>query len=194
MRITSVVFKASASSLERLPPQTTPEIAFAGRSNVGKSSLINRMLSRKKLARTSSTPGRTRSIDFYIANDSIGLVDLPGYGFSKASKTVQARLIPLIESYLLSGRAQLVVSIVDVRRPPEESDLSLWQWLGTHGVEFIVAATKADKLRQSGQPAAVKQIEDMLSPIAPTSITLFSSKTGLGKDQLWSEVLSRLKH
>ena len=160
MRIDSVEFVASSHSLDWLPEQFLPEVAFAGRSNVGKSSLINCLVQRKRIAQASSTPGRTRCINFYNVNNAICFVDLPGYGYSKASKAIQARLAPLVEAYLSSGRASLCISLVDCRRPPEASDISLWQWLMDHDVAFVAVATKADKINRSKHITAVKGMTD----------------------------------
>lgn len=192
MRISSVRLLASSHSLDWMPEQVLPEIVFAGRSNVGKSSLINCLVQRKRLAQSSVTPGRTRCINFYSVNDAICLVDLPGYGYSKASKTIQAKLAPLIEAYLSSGRASLCVSLVDCRRPPETSDVLLWRWLVAHKVALVVAATKADKISRSKHNAAVKAITGAIESIESSQVILFSSKTGMGRSELLSRILSHI--
>ncbi|MBN1592371.1 MAG: YihA family ribosome biogenesis GTP-binding protein [Candidatus Coatesbacteria bacterium] len=188
LRIDSVEFIGSSRSLEWLPEFILPEVVFAGRSNVGKSSLINCLVQRKGLAQASSTPGRTRSINFYKLNDSICLVDLPGYGYSKASKAIQAQLAPLVENYLSSGRPRLCVSLVDCRRPPEESDVNLWEWLIAHGVPFIVAATKADKIKRSKHPLAIRDVTSAAEGIENSQVILFSSKTGMGRMELLKRI------
>jgi len=176
-----------------MPRQVLPEIAFAGRSNVGKSSLINCLVQRKRLAQASSTPGRTRCINFYNVNNVICLVDLPGYGYSKASKTLRAKLAPLIEAYLSSGRPSLCVSLVDCRRPPERSDVFLWQWLAAHNVAFVVAATKADKISRSKHNAAVEAITGAIEGLESSQVILFSSKTGMGRAELLRRIFSHAK-
>jgi len=191
MRISSVQFVGSSHSLEWLPEQSLPEVAFAGRSNVGKSSLINCLVRRKRLAQSSASPGRTRCINFYNVNDTVCFVDLPGYGYSKASKAIQARLAPLVEAYLSSGRASLCVSLVDCRRPPETSDVSLWQWLIAHGVRFVVVATKADKIPRSKHEAAVEWITGAIDGVQGLQVMLFSSKTGMGRPELLRQILSQ---
>jgi len=188
MRVDSASFTASTDSPDYFPQHSMPEVAFAGRSNVGKSSLINCIVNRRGLARASSTPGRTRSINFYNVNDEITLVDLPGYGYSKAPKSVQARLVPLVETYLLSGRPVLVVSIVDCRRRPEASDLELWQWLSQHDTPFVVVATKVDKISRSKQGQAVRQIAESFEKLETSEVITFSSQTGVGKKQLWARI------
>ncbi len=177
--------------MEWLPEQSLPEVAFAGRSNVGKSSLINCLVRRKRLAQSSASPGRTRCINFYNVNDTVCFVDLPGYGYSKASKAIQARLAPLVEAYLSSGRASLCVSLVDCRRPPETSDVSLWQWLIAHGVRFVVVATKADKIPRSKHEAAVEWITGAIDGVQGLQVMLFSSKTGMGRPELLRQILSQ---
>ena len=185
MRIASAEFVAGADSLDRLPPKTLPEIAFAGRSNVGKSSLINCLVNRRRLALASSTPGRTRAINFYRINDSMLFVDLPGYGFSRMPKSQQRRLVPLIERYIRSGRPSLVVGIIDARRPPEPSDLLLFRWLQRNNVNYVIAATKADKISRSKHKAAQEAIAEAVVGLDAREIVLFSSRTRLGRDRLW---------
>jgi len=189
MRISSVEFVGSSHSLEWLPEKALPEVAFAGRSNVGKSSLINCLVQRKRLAQASSTPGRTRCINFYNVNGSICFVDLPGYGYSKASKAIRQRLAPLVEAYLSSGRASLCASLVDCRRPPEISDVLLWQWLIAHDVRLIVVATKADKISRSKHKAAIEGVTGAIDGIKSSQVILFSSKTGMGRPELLRQIL-----
>jgi len=193
MRISSAEFVGSSHSLDWLPKQVLPEVAFAGRSNVGKSSLINCLVRRKRLALASSTPGRTRCINFYNVNDVVCFVDLPGYGYSKASKTVQQRLAPLVEAYLSSGRASLCISLVDCRRPPEPSDTSFWRSLITHEVEFIVVGTKADKLTRARHKPAIEGIAGAIDGIKSSQVMLFSCKTGMGRPELLKQILSHIR-
>lgn len=195
-------FLASASALEQLPPPIIAEVAFAGRSNVGKSSLINTLVARKKLVRTSSTPGCTRGINVFriklrIRRDQeksspaeLDLVDLPGYGFARRSKSERKSWGPLIESFL-SGRPGLraVVVIVDVRRGPEPDDMQLIEYLEALRVPIILAATKLDKLPRSKQKLALQKIEREAGrrPLG------FSAESRDGREQLWS-ALRRAAH
>ncbi len=147
MKIISSDLQAIAVEAKGYPGDDLPEIAFVGRSNVGKSSFINSMISRKKLARTSSKPGKTRTINFYIINENFRLVDLPGYGYAKVSKTEQEKWRKIIEEYL-STRKNLkeVVLIVDIRHSPTEQDVMMYNWIKSFGYSGIVVATKADKI------------------------------------------------
>ncbi|MCD6326343.1 YihA family ribosome biogenesis GTP-binding protein [bacterium] len=192
MRVLSVEFKASTQVLSYFPAQQLPEIVFAGRSNVGKSSLINCLVHRKKMAHASSQPGRTRSINFYDVNRKFALVDLPGYGYSKASKSLQTELAALIEGYLLLNRASLIISIVDSRRPPGELDVSFWEWLITHKMRFIVVATKMDKIPRSKRASAIAYIVDSFEQMEASDVVSFSSKTRIGRSELWGRIISSL--
>ena len=186
MKILSAEFVKSAYGRLHYPNDGRPEIAFLGRSNVGKSSLLNSLLKRKGLARTSNTPGRTQSINYFLVNDSFYFVDLPGYGFAKVSKSTRSGWGKMAEEYL-SEREELVLSIqlVDARHSPSELDLQLREWLVFNEKEHIIVATKADKLSNN-------QLQKQLSLIAkalPASRVLpYSSETGKGKDALWSAI------
>ena len=173
------------------PPPGPPELAFAGRSNVGKSSLINKLLGRKKLVRVSSTPGRTQEINFFALNgDEIRFVDLPGYGFAKVSKKVRAGWRAMVESYL-AGRETLrgVVVILDIRREPKDEDLMLLDYLKAHGIPIIIAVTKADKLSGNKRRARLSKLLPGLNTYdcEPTPV---SALTGLGKDKMWERLLA----
>lgn len=187
-------FLAAADKIASLPGPAYAEVAFAGRSNVGKSSLINRLVGRKALARTSSTPGATRGLTLFRARlrlDSgeearIDLVDLPGYGYAKRSKTERRSWGPMIESFLkLRAGLRACIVIVDVRRGPEEDDLGLVEYLEELGIEPIVVATKIDKLASSKRKPAVLELAKQLGsrPIA------FSAVSGDGVDELWARIL-----
>ncbi len=183
MRIKRAEFKGCYADLESLPALGLPEIALAGRSNVGKSSLINCIAGRKKLALTSSTPGKTRTINYYLFDDAWFLVDLPGYGYAKVSQQERKRWGVLIERYLKS-RPQLkgVIQVVDIRHEPTETDRLMSEWLRRYAVPFFVVATKADKIargRRKTQTAAIQRELGLSKP--PLS---FSSVTGEGKDEL----------
>jgi GTP-binding protein len=186
MKIVSAEFEKSAYSRLHYPNAGLPEVAFLGRSNVGKSSLLNSLLQRRRLARTSNTPGRTQSINFFRINDSFYFVDLPGYGFAKVSKKMRAGWGKMAEEYL-SARGQLVLSIqlVDSRHEPSPLDRQLNEWLHFHDLMHIVVATKADKLSRSELGKQLIAISKMLpeSPILP-----YSSETGHGREELWAGI------
>ena len=168
-----------------------PEIAFLGRSNVGKSSLLNSLLLRKGLARTSNTPGRTQSINFFLINDGFYFVDLPGYGFAKVSKSMRADWGKMAEDYL-SEREELSLSIqlVDSRYPPKPPDLMLHEWLKHHGREFVIVATKIDKLNSREMNANLKAIR---SAMPGSEVIPYSSVKGNGREELWSKITSAIK-
>ena len=150
MIIKSVEFLTSAVRKEQYPPEGVPEIAFAGRSNVGKSSLINLLMNRKKLAKVSQNPGKTRTINFFTVNDSFRIVDLPGYGYAKVPKAEAEKWGPMMEAYL-SGRPDLlkVVQLVDVRHAPSAQDRQMYEYLQYYGLDGLVVATKADKVSRA---------------------------------------------
>lgn len=191
MRITSAEFVKSAFERSHWTVDGLPEIAFLGRSNVGKSSLLNNLLQRRSLARTSNTPGRTQSINFFLVNETFYFVDLPGYGFAKVSKSMRAGWGQMAEEYL-SHREQLVLSIqlVDSRHEPTELDRQLNEWLVFNGKPHIVVATKADKLSRTAVAKQTKVIEKAFSG---STVIAVSSHTGHGKDLLWTEISSALK-
>lgn len=170
----------------QLPPGTAPEIAFSGRSNVGKSSLINRLLGRKSLARVSGTPGKTVTLNFYKVggdggNKAMFIVDLPGYGYAKTGKAERARFAKLTESYLKSGRIALLTQLIDFRHPPTENDLTMLDFLKESGIPYAIALTKADKLNKSER---AERLSDMATRFPGAKIIPFSSATGEGADEL----------
>lgn len=189
MKITSAEFLKSVYPQDEYPPARYPEVAFAGRSNVGKSSLINTLVNRKGLARTSSTPGKTQSINFYLVNGSLCLVDLPGYGYAKIPQQVRKRWSPLIEHYC-RGRKNLrgVVIIIDARIGPTPLDLSLIQWLRDLSMPALITMTKIDKLSKNKMAQARRQIAEALA-IDAERICTFSAHTGQGKKELWQKIL-----
>jgi GTP-binding protein len=172
------------------PDSTLPEIAFSGRSNVGKSSLLNRLVGRKKLARVSRTPGRTREINFFRVNDSFVMADLPGYGYAKVSKARKAEWRPLLEGYI-AKTPQLagVVQLLDMRREPSEDDVAMLDFLSLLGMPTIVVLTKSDKLTRS---AAAKQADAIARSLLldPEQTIPFSAVTGEGRDDLASAIVS----
>ncbi|MCL1848739.1 MAG: ribosome biogenesis GTP-binding protein YihA/YsxC [Clostridiales bacterium] len=175
------------------PGSGAPEIALAGRSNVGKSSLINTFLNRKNLARTSSTPGKTRTINFYGVNDEWFFVDLPGYGYAKISKEERAKWGKFIESYL-TDRKELagIIQLVDLRHPPMESDKTMVEWLTHYQIPILVAGTKADKLSRGQWAKQLKQARQVLGLSAQTPAIAFSAVTGQGKEELGEWLEGRL--
>ncbi len=191
MKITSAEFVKSAFNKSHWTSDGLPEIAFLGRSNVGKSSLLNSLLNRKGLARTSNTPGRTQSINFFLINESFYFVDLPGYGYAKVSKTMRADWGKMAEEYLAErGELVLCIHLVDSRHKPTSLDRDLHEWLVYHQKNHIVVATKADKLSNNNLKKSLQEIEESLPE---SRIIGYSSQTERGKDELWSEIADSLK-
>jgi GTP-binding protein len=191
MKIISAEFTKSAYAREHWTTDGLPEIAFLGRSNVGKSSLLNSLLGRKGLARTSNTPGRTQSINFFLINESFYFVDLPGYGYAKVSKAMRQDWGKMAEEYL-AQRDELVLSIqlVDSRHPPTALDQQLYEWLEFHQKSYIVVATKADKLTSN---KLNKSLQEIKQAMPAGRIISYSSITGKGRDELWREIEGALK-
>ncbi|MGD2021673.1 MAG: ribosome biogenesis GTP-binding protein YihA/YsxC [Desulfobacterales bacterium] len=190
MQIKSADFIKSATKPAQYPLEQLPEIAFAGRSNVGKSSLINTLVNRKRLVKTSSTPGRTQLINFFEINQKIIFVDLPGYGYAKVPVSVRKKWGPMIETYL-SGRNTLkaVVVILDIRRTPQQEELNLLGWLSHYAIAAIVVLTKTDKISKNKAAQQHRHIAHALST-DPKDLILFSAKTRRGRDDLWQAILS----
>ncbi|MBQ3322608.1 MAG: YihA family ribosome biogenesis GTP-binding protein [Firmicutes bacterium] len=163
MKIKKSDIEAVAVKPSQYPPENLKEIAFAGRSNVGKSSLLNLLTGRKKLARVSGSPGKTRTINFYLINDAFRIVDLPGYGYAKVSKSVSQDWGEMMEKYL-SGRQNLlkVIQLVDIRHEPSKQDVEMYEYLRYYGLDGIVVATKADKVSRNQIPKQLKQIRQTL--------------------------------
>lgn len=177
----------TAARKEQYPETTVPELAFAGKSNVGKSSMINALVNRKALARTSSQPGKTQTINFYNVNDMINLVDLPGYGYAKVSKTEKEKWGKMIETYL-SSREQLkeVILLVDVRHEPNANDIQMYDWIKSFGYTGYVIATKADKISKTQRIKQINIIKKILNIDDVNLITAFSSSEKLNVDKVWS--------
>ena len=189
MKITSAELIKSVYPSDDFPPGRYPEVAFAGRSNVGKSSLINTLVNRKGLARTSSAPGKTQSINFYLINKSFCLVDLPGYGYAKVPQQVRKQWSPLIEEYCQTRKNLCgVVVILDAKVGPTPLDLSLISWLTDLSLPALFTLTKSDKLSKNKIAQALHQTAQNLS-IEAEQIVPFSSQTGEGKKRLWQEIL-----
>jgi len=194
VRVLKAEFLRSVGRPDQLPRTPFPEIAFAGRSNVGKSSMINRLLERRQLAHAGATPGRTRTINFYQVNDRFLLVDLPGYGYARVSRTVKDAWWDLVEGYL-SSREQLrgVVHIVDARHAPTPQDLELQRFLRAAEVPVLVALTKADKVARSARPGALAAAVAALGLRTPEAALFFSADTGEGGPELWRQIEARLQ-
>ena len=190
MIIKSAEFVTSATRPSQYPPANLPEIAFAGRSNVGKSSLINTLVNRRRLVKTSSTPGRTQLINFFNINENLVFVDLPGYGYARVPAAVQKKWGPMIETYL-STRPTLkaVVLIMDIRRTPGAREMDLLYWLDYHGIAAIRVLTKTDKLSKTKLTRQHAAVAGALG-IEKKDLLLFSAKTRLGKDRLWDAILT----
>jgi GTP-binding protein len=194
MKIISAEFIKSAVWPPQYPPQAMPEIAFVGRSNVGKSSLINTLVGRKNLAKTSNTPGRTQLINFFSINGAVGFVDLPGYGFAKVAKSVKSDWGDMIEAYLRERQnLTLVILILDCRRDPSDEDLDLRDWLDQYQIPYLYILTKADKLSNNEAANHRRAIEKRLQISGSIKPILFSAKTQKGKGEIW-QVLDDLLH
>ena len=192
MKIKTSELKVVCGPTSKLPELASPEIAFAGRSNVGKSSLINSLLNRKNLARTSSNPGKTVTINFYEVNEEFYLVDLPGYGYAKASLEARAKWGKMIEKYLRT-REQLraVILLIDIRHAPTKDDVMMFEWIIGNGLEPVIAATKLDKIKRSQKDKQLKLLRDTLgvkrykeSTGQDIKIVPFSSVTKAGREEL----------
>lgn len=175
----------------KLPENAFPEVAFAGKSNVGKSSLINGLLNRKSLARTSSQPGKTQTINFYKVNGDLYLVDLPGYGYAKVSNEIKAKWGRMIENYL-HGSKQLkaVFLLVDIRHEPSANDKDMYRWIVAQGYEPVIIATKLDKIKRSQVQKQIKILKEGLKLLPGTQLIPFSAETKQGRDEIWDVICS----
>lgn len=172
-----------------LPQNTRPEIAFAGKSNVGKSSLINALMNRKSFARISATPGKTQTINFYNINDEIYLVDLPGYGYAKVSQKEKENWGKMIEKYLhTSKQLQAVFLLIDIRHEPSANDKMMYDWIVSQGCHPIIIATKMDKLKRSQVSKHIKMVRQGLGLLPETRLIPFSSVTKQGREEVWNLV------
>ncbi|MFD1431408.1 ribosome biogenesis GTP-binding protein YihA/YsxC [Lacticaseibacillus yichunensis] len=186
MKVNQVSLTISAVAESQYPATGYPEVAFVGRSNVGKSSLLNRLIDRKSLARTSSVPGKTQTLNFYNVEEELYFVDVPGYGYAKVSKSDRAKFAAMIEAYLTS-RKQLrgVVQMVDARHEPSADDVSMYQYLKYFHLPVLVVATKIDKTSRAKQNAVIKMVKQGLDLNQTDHLVLFSATTGEGKDAVW---------
>ncbi|TGB04140.1 ribosome biogenesis GTP-binding protein YihA/YsxC [Halobacillus salinus] len=194
MKVNTADIVISAASQKQYPKQPIPEIALAGRSNVGKSSFINKMIQRKNLARTSSKPGKTQTLNFYIINDQFHFVDVPGYGYAKVSKKERAKWGKMMEEYF-AEREQLRATalIIDVRHKPTQDDVTMYDYLKHFGLPVMVIATKLDKIKKGQRHKQLKMIREVLEIEEEDDLIPFSSETGEGKDVAWRTMLSHLK-
>ncbi len=188
MKITRAEFMKSAAGASDFPRSELPQVAFAGRSNVGKSSLINCLVERKGLAKTSSVPGKTRLINFFLVNDAMIFADLPGYGYARVSRETREGWRPLVEAYFAaSGEIRAAVVIVDIRRGPEKEEISLSSWLSARSIPVLYVATKADRQKRSGHESRARDIASILG-VSREDVVVFSAKTRMGRDLLWSRI------
>ena len=186
MIIKDVSLETVCGITSKLPANASPEIAFAGKSNVGKSSMINALINRKALARTSSQPGKTQTINFYQVNHKLYLVDLPGYGYAKAAKSEQEKWGQLIERYLKgSGQLKAVFLLVDIRHEPGANDRQMVEWIRYNGFEPIIIATKLDKIKRSQVQKQIKLVREALAAGLDTILIPFSAETKQGREELW---------
>jgi GTP-binding protein len=187
MNVTKAEIVISAVKPEQYPAGNLPEFALAGRSNVGKSSFINKMVNRKNLARTSSKPGKTQTLNFYLINESLYFVDVPGYGFARVSKKEREAWGKMMETYFTT-REQLraVVLIIDLRHPPTKDDVMMYEFLKHYDIPTIIIATKADKVPKGKWQKHGKAVRETLKMAAGDELILFSAETGQGKEEAWA--------
>lgn len=189
MVIKNVNLETVCGITSKIPDNQYNEVAFAGKSNVGKSSLINALMNRKSLARTSAQPGKTQTINFYNINDAMYLVDLPGYGYAKASEEVKAKWGKMIENYLhTSKKLKAVFLLIDIRHDPSANDRMMYEWMVFQGFAPIIIATKLDKIKRSQIQKQVKAIREGLNVQPGTTIIPFSAETKQGRDEIWKLV------
>lgn len=194
MLIKNPKFEISAVSPKQYPTNNLPEIVLVGKSNVGKSSFINTMINRKKLARTSSEPGKTRQINFYNMDEKFYFVDLPGYGYSKMSKQEQIKVNGFIDEYLhVRKNIALIVLLIDIRHEPGENDKLMYDYIIRSELPFIVIANKADKIAVTKVDSAVKGIQDILNPIGDFTFLPFSAERKIYTDDAWEVICEYLK-
>ena len=186
MIIKSVNLETVCGITSKLPENVHPEVAFAGKSNVGKSSLINALMNRKSLARTSSQPGKTQTINFYNINDALYFVDLPGYGYAKANEKVKAQWGKMVEDYLhKSKRLKCVFLLIDIRHEPGKNDVIMYDWIKRHGYQPVIIATKLDKINRSQIQKQLKLIRNTLNTDKDTIVIPFSAATKQGREEIY---------
>lgn len=189
MKVHSAEIVISAVAKKQYPKSALPEIALAGRSNVGKSSFINTLIDRKKLARTSSKPGRTQTLNFYLIENKFHFVDLPGYGYAKVSKQERAKWGEMIDEYFANRKQlQAVVSLIDMRHDPTEGDIQMYDFLKYYNFPVILVATKADKLAKNKKNQQISRIKELLDFDDNDSFVVFSTVTKEGKEEAWHAI------
>ena len=187
MVIKDVNLETVCGITSKLPDNQLPEVAFAGKSNVGKSSLINTLVNRKKLARTSGQPGKTQTINFYNVNHEMYIVDLPGYGYAKISQSISAKWGPMIENYLhTSSKLRMIFLLIDIRHKPTDNDVQMYRWILSNGFSPVIVATKLDKLKRSQVSKQLKLVRETLHIIDGVPLVPFSSVTKQGRDEIWA--------
>ena len=193
MVIKSAELETVCGITSKLPENILPEIAFAGKSNVGKSSLINGLLNRKSLARTSSSPGKTQTINFYNINKELYFVDLPGYGYAKVSQEIRNKWGKMIERYLHSSKQlKVVFLLIDIRHAPGENDKIMYEWIVANGYKPVIIATKLDKIKRSQKDKCIKIIRETLKLDKETKIIPFSAVSKQGKEEIWDFIQSAI--
>jgi GTP-binding protein len=194
MQIKSAQYEITAVNPQQYPARFWPEIAWVGRSNVGKSSIINALLNRKDLARVAATPGKTRVINFYNINDQFYLVDLPGYGYAKVSKTEKAAWAQMIETYLTTrDQLKMIVMLVDIRHAPSSDDQVMYDWLVSREQPKLIVATKADKVPVSKVPERLREIRATLGMAEAETLIPFSAVSKQGRNEVWDQIQMVLK-
>ncbi len=194
MQVNNVSMNLSAVSSKQYPDEGYPEIALLGRSNVGKSSLINTLINRKSFARTSSTPGKTQTLNFYKIEDQLYLVDVPGYGFAKVSKKQREEFGVMIEEYLTTRKVlKGVVILVDGRRSPSDDDVSMYQFVSYYHIPTLIVATKMDKVKRNQWNKTVSQVKKTMNINQTDDLQLFSSETKSGKDEVWNWIENHMQ-
>ena len=189
MVIKNVNLETVCGITSKLPDHTLPEIAFAGKSNVGKSSLINALMNRKSYARTSQQPGKTQTINFYNINELLYFVDLPGYGYAKVSQDTVKKWGKMIDGYLHQSKVlRLVFLLVDIRHKPNQNDIQMYEWCVNYGFNPIIIATKSDKIKRSQLQKQIKQIKDALQVVDGTPVIPFSALNKSGRDEIWEYI------
>ena len=189
MKVTSVNLETVCGITSKLPENDKLEVAFAGCSNVGKSSLINALMNRKSYARTSQQPGKTQTINFYNINELLYFVDLPGYGYAKVSQDTVKKWGKMIDGYLHQSKVlRLVFLLVDIRHKPNQNDIQMYEWCVNYGFNPIIIATKSDKIKRSQLQKQIKQIKDALQVVDGTPVIPFSALNKSGRDEIWEYI------
>ena len=192
MNTSNVELTLTAGDIKQLIKDGLPQFAFSGRSNVGKSSLINTLLNRKSLARVSAEPGKTITINYYRVDNQIYLVDLPGYGYAKRSASEQAKWSALVNTYIEDAKMKCVVQLIDLKVGPTKDDIMMLEWLNANGVPYFIVATKSDKLNTTNKTKALEELRKCEYVADEATIIEFSALKKTGKDEVWKKILSML--